>query len=247
MKAHLFLAAAVLLTVTPFARCDAGEGGGTDSDATARETVVLLHGLARGKTAMWLLASRIEKAGFDVIRVGYDSLRDPPDAILADVARQIDECCSALRTPVHLVGHSLGGLMIRAYLAQHRLANLGRVVLIGTPNNGTPIVDRLGESWWLELAGPTAGVLGTGPESFPATLPDPDYPVGVIAGVRESGLASDFIPGADDGLVPVESTRLSGMTDFIIVESGHSFMRYSEDVARQTVAFLQTGEFLREP
>ena len=193
---------------------------------------------------MWLLASRIENAGFDVIRVGYDSLHASPDAILADVARQIDGCCSTLPAPVHLVGHSLGGLMIRAYLAQHPLPNLGRVVLIGTPNNGTPIVDRLGESWWLGLAGPTAGALGTGPDGFPASLPEPYYPVGVIAGIRDGGFAIDFIPGDDDGLVPVESTRLPGMTDFIVVESGHSFMRYSDDVARQTVAFLRGGEFL---
>ena len=194
---------------------------------------------------MWLLASRIERAGFDVVRIGYDSLHDAPEAILEDVARQIDACCRALPMPVHFVGHSLGGLVVRAYLAESRVANLGRVVLIGVPNNGTPLVDRSRDSWWMDLAGPTARSLGTGSDSFPASLPNPDYPTGVIAGSRSGGFPLDGIPGADDGLVPVESTKVPGMVDFIVVESGHSFMRYSNEVARQTIAFLRRGEFLR--
>lgn len=234
----LFVMLVALVTLSVAEEREAAGG-----DAMSGETVVLLHGLGRGKTAMWLLASRIGNAGFDVIRIGYDSLRSTPGEILADVASQIDSCCKALVAPVHFVGHSLGGLMIRAYLAENRLANLGRVVLIGTPNNGTPVVDRLGDSWWLDLAGPTARMLGTDAESFPGSLPDPDYPTGVIAGVSVRSISSRFIPGDDDGLVPVESTKVAGMKDFIIVESGHSFMLYDNEVARQVVAFLQRGEF----
>lgn len=196
---------------------------------------------------MWLLASRIEQAGFRVIRVGYDSLRETPQAMLVEVARQIDLCCAALQSSVHFVGHSLGGLLIRAYLAEHEVTHLGRVVLIGTPNYGTPIVDRYRDSWWMNLAGPTAQTLGTGAGSFPASLPDPNYPVGVIAGVKAGPLLDDVMAGDHDGLVPVESTKVPGMVDFITVNSGHSFLRYSDEVAQQTAAFLQTGRFLRDP
>jgi pimeloyl-ACP methyl ester carboxylesterase len=213
-------------------------------DAEDQETVVLLHGLGRGKSAMWLLALRIETAGFEVVRIGYDSLGDPPERILATVTRQIDACCKASPQPVHFVGHSLGGLMIRAYLAENELRTPGRVVLIATPNAGTPLVDAHHDSWWMDLAGPTAQLLGTGPDSFPNSLPAPDYPVGVIAGVREAAFL-DLIPGDDDGLVPVESTKVAGMADFVVVESNHVYLRYSREVARQTIAFLRTGEFLR--
>jgi len=68
--------------------------------------------------------------------------------------------------------------------------------------------------------------------------------VGVIAGVGDSGRNDHLLPGRDDGLVPVESTKLEGMTDFIEVESGHSMMRYDKEVARQVIAFLQQGKFL---
>jgi len=224
----------------------AGQGKPEAGHSRDRETVVILHGLGRTKTAMWLLASRIERAGFDVIRIGYDSLRDPPEQIIAAVSRQIDACCASLSTPVHFVGHSLGGLIIRAYLAQHPMRSRGRVVLIATPNAGTPLVDLYRDAWWMELAGPTARQLGTNRESFPNSLPAPDYPVGVIAGTAVVPLLKDLIPGDDDGMVPVASTKVAGMVDFVSIESNHAAMRYNEQVASQTIAFLRTGRFERD-
>lgn len=79
-------------------------------------TVILLHGFGRSNTAMWLLARRLECAGFVVKQVGYDSLRNSPERILQDISRKINACCAGLEQPVHFVGHSLGGLLIRAYL-----------------------------------------------------------------------------------------------------------------------------------
>ena len=214
-----------------------------DTPTTTGDTVVLLHGLGRGESAMWLMAHRIEKAGFNVIRVGYDSLDASPEAIVSSVTHDIDACCKALPGSVHFVGHSLGGLLIRAYLAENLVPNRGRVVLIGTPNSGTPLVDRYRDSWWMELAGPTANALGTGPGGFPQSLPPPDYPVGIIAGIQQGVLVKHIIPEASDGMVPVESTKLEGMVDFIIIETGHSFMRYDDEVAAQTIAFLMRGRF----
>lgn len=216
-------------------------------DQATRDTVVLLHGLWRSRTAMWLMAHRLENAGFQVERIGYDSTHQTPEQILDSVAAQIDACCKALPHTVHFVGHSLGGLIIRAYLAENAVRQRGRVVLIGTPNKGTPLVDAFQDSWWLALAGPTARALGTDPGSFPKSLPPPEYPVGVIAGLSENGLAQHFLADSSDGLVPVESTKLAGMVDFIVVKSGHSTMRYSEEVARQTIAFLRRGHFTHPP
>jgi pimeloyl-ACP methyl ester carboxylesterase len=238
------VAALCLIMVGVAVSTAAGERASDAPDATDQETVVLLHGLGRSEAAMWLLASRIEAAGFDVVRIGYDSLGDPPERILATVSQKIDACCKASPRPVHFVGHSLGGLIIRAYLAENEVRTPGRVVLIATPNAGTPLVDAYRDSWWMDLAGPTARRLGTGPESFPNSLPAPDYPVGVIAGVRDARFI-DLIPGEDDGLVPLESTKVAGMVDFVMVESNHLLMRYSQEVAHQTIAFLRVGRFLR--
>ena len=139
----------------------------------------------------------------------------------------------------------MGGLLIRAYLAERRVDNLGRVVLMGTPNQGTEVVDQFRDKWWMKMMGPMANALGSDSNSFPSTLKPPYYPVGVIAGVRERGNNEHLIPGKDDGLVSVESTKLEGMSDFIVLETSHSGMRYNKSVAKQTVNFLRKGRFIR--
>jgi pimeloyl-ACP methyl ester carboxylesterase len=209
-----------------------------------KEVVVLLHGLARSNMAMWRLKQRLEEADFYVQTIGYASLNQTPEQIVQNISQQINGCCRSINNRVHFVGHSLGGLLIRAYLVENKLDNLGRVVLIGTPNQGTEIADYAKRNWWGQFAGPAALALGTTKESFPNTLPEPDYPVGVIAGVSSSD-NEEMIPGLDDGLVSVESTKLKNMQDFITVPSGHSMMRYNKEVARQTIHFLQHGQFLK--
>ncbi len=207
------------------------------------EIVVVLHGLGRSTLSMWLLATRLEDAGYRVERVGYRSIQDTPEQILADISEQIDTCCIGKSAKLHFVGHSLGGLMIRAYLADHEVANLGRVVLIGTPNSGTKIVDNLRHKWWFKVLGPMAQDLGTDEDGFPKSIGKPDYPLGVIAG-KTTILSNDkVLPGDDDGLVSVESTRIDGMTDFVMVQATHAGMRYDKDVARHVVRFLKSGQF----
>ena len=212
-------------------------------DFSKKEVVVLLHGLGRSNIAMWRLAGRLEDAGYDVQQVGFSSINTTTDEVIADITQQINSCCSNEKRSVHLVGHSLGGLLIRAYLQENRITNLGRVVLIGTPNSGTGIADHFKGHSLVELLVPIATSLGTDKESLPNRLEAPYYPVGVIAGVYDNDRNEDYLPGRDDGLVPVESTKLEGMKDFIEVESGHSMMRYNEDVAEQTIHFLRQGEF----
>jgi pimeloyl-ACP methyl ester carboxylesterase len=207
-----------------------------------KEVVVLLHGLARSNMAMWLLKQRLEEADLYVKTIDYASLNQTPEQIVQNISQQINECCRSVNNRVHFVGHSLGGLLIRAYLVENKLDNLGSVVLIGTPNQGSEIADYANRKWWGKFAGPAALSLGTKKESFPNTLPEPDYPVGIIAGVSSSD-NEEIIPGLDDGLVSVESTKLENMQDFIAVPSGHSMMRYNKEVARQTIHFLKHGQF----
>jgi len=208
-----------------------------------KEIIVLLHGLGRSNTSMWLLASRLEDAGYFVQRVEYSSLHQNPDEILTDIGSQISQCCQKHAQSVHFVGHSLGGLMVRAYLQNNKVDKLGRVVLLGTPNKGTEAADHFSNSWLMKILGPTAKSLGTDADSFPRSLEAPYYPVGIIAGEHKSRLNDSVIPGKDDGLVSVEATKIDAMTDFIIIETGHSMMRYNGEVADQTVQFIKNGEF----
>lgn len=216
-----------------------------DMKAIDKELVVLMHGLGRSNTAMWKLASRLEDAGYFVVRVGYRSFQQTPEQILESITAQINACCTKHKHAVHFVGHSLGGLLTRAYLQNNKVDHLGRVVLLASPNHGTEVVDQYRERWWMKFAGPMAMALGTDENSFPHSLEPPYYPVGVIAGINGDEDNDKILPGKDDGLVTVESTKLQGMTDFIIIESGHSLMRYNEEVAKQTIAFIKYEKFLK--
>lgn len=210
------------------------------------EQVVLLHGLGRSSSAMFWLQKRIREAGYDVYSIGYASLQQPPDVILEQVGEQIAICCTNSRRRVHFVGHSLGGLIVRAYLDQKPVQNLGRVVLLGTPSQGSELVDIYGDSWLFKILGPTARMLGTDEDSFPNRIGPPYYPLGIIAGTSSvNPITKDLLPGPDDGLVSVKSTKIDGMADFLRVNSSHSMMRYDETVARETIHFLKNGRFSR--
>ncbi len=216
------------------------------SDVYTSDTVIMLHGLGRNAFAMWYLEKKLKDAGFSVHNLDYPSRKLPPDEMLTYISKLIDDCCAKIPSgKANFVGHSLGGLLIRAYLQNNPRIQPARVVLLGTPNNGSELADSFAHTAWFEkILGPTAQMLGTEEDSFPHSLKAPYYELGVIAGNKSiNPLGSWIIPGADDGMVSIESTQLDGMSDFIILPTDHVLMRYDSEVSEQTVHFLKTGQF----
>ena len=137
----------IIFFIILFTFVSAQNSSSTENAVNNKDFVYVLHGLAQGRWSMKLLALRLDKAGFNVKRIGYKSINRSPKDILQDITDQINASLPDTSYTVHFVGHSLGGLMVRAYLDSNHFANLGRVVLIGTPNQGTSIVDRYRDSW----------------------------------------------------------------------------------------------------
>jgi pimeloyl-ACP methyl ester carboxylesterase len=208
------------------------------------EVVVLLHGLYRSERSMQPLEAPCSDAGFRVVNLGYDSRSLSQDAIVTDLDAKLRACC-ADAPKLHFVTHSLGGIVTRAYVAAHRPANLGRVVMLAPPNHGSPLGDLVAGSTVLRfLLGSTAAQLGTDLASLPNRLPAADFELGIIAGTGNlNPLRAAFIDGDSDGTVAVSSTRLEGMRDFVTVPASHTFIMRDEQAMLQAIAFLKSGHF----
>ncbi|MBY5991504.1 alpha/beta fold hydrolase [Ferrimonas balearica] len=214
----------------------------------ADETVVVIHGLARSASAMRTLADGLEQAGYQVRVLDYNSLGKTPEQVHQQVRTQLNGCCDDAAR-VHFVGHSLGGLLTRWYFTQPDSADiaerLGQVVMIGTPNHGSALVDHYGERWWVQSLGDTALALGS--DGMVTELPEPPFAAGIIAGTDRPALLgwlSDPVLGPDnDGLVATESTQLTNMADYLEVARHHNRLRDDPLVIEQTLHFLQQGRF----
>jgi len=213
--------------------------------ATA-ESVILLHGLARTDRSMKKLERALVEQGYHVVNVGYQSTRHDVDTLAESAIAPALEACPA-GNRIHFVTHSLGGILVRQYLERHAIDNLGRVVMLGPPNQGSEVVDRLGDFPGFHFIYGDAGLeLGTGKASLPKRLGRADFDLGIIAGTRSINLLlSRMIPGANDGKVSVENTRLEGMRDHLEMPVTHTFMMQNPQVIEQVVHYLRHGKFRR--
>jgi len=206
--------------------------------------VVLLHGLARSSGSLSELEDDLRLAGYEVINFDYPSRHKGVEELSREVVpAAVAEC--TITDSIHFVTHSMGGILLRFYLSESPIENLGRVVMLAPPNKGSEVVDSLADFPGFEaLNGPAGQQLGTGPQSIPNQLPAADFEVGVIAGSRSINLfLSMMIPGNDDGKVSIDRAKLDGMTDFLVVSHTHPLMMRSTDVINQVLFFLANGHF----
>lgn len=216
--------------------------------AMPRAGVLLLHGHGRTGLSMGFMASALRRAGHLTLAPSYGFRRAMP-AILARLVPDVDRFADRLQgAPLHIVTHSLGGLVARALIARHRPASLGRVVMLAPPNAGSELADllfRLNLS--AALLGPVAGHLRTlRAAADEAELGEVDYELGIIAGNR--GLApvpARLLPPPHDGIVSVAATRLPGMADHIILPVPHTLMPHHPQSITQALHFLKQGRFAR--
>lgn len=213
----------------------------------AAECVVLLHGLLRTSASMQPMEQALTEAGYAVVNVDYPS-REYGLEVLAPLAVEagLGGCrAKADVERIHFVTHSLGGILVRQYLASHEIPELGRVVMLAPPNQGTVAVDTLrdvpGFDW---MNGPVGAQMGKGEGSAVLALGPADFEVGIIAGNRTiDPITSAVLPDPDDGRVSVEDTKLEGMRDFIVVEHSHAFIMRMPRTIELTLAFLASGNF----
>lgn len=202
------------------------------------EHVVLLHGLWMRPLVLAPLARQLRGEGFEVSVHGYPSLSRSAEAIIGELRARV----AALRgRTVHLVGHSLGGLIALQALRDERGLPPGRVVCLGSPLLGSRTA-RAVSAWPLApwLVGHSGSLLR---EGVPPWLGARQ--VGAIAGHAPFGLGAlaGAVRGPGDGTVAVEETRLPGLSDHALVATSHTGLIYSPVVGRMAERFLRQGRF----
>lgn len=203
-----------------------------------RPLVVLVHGLLMTGLDLALLARRLRRCGFDTRIFIYATVGGDMDESVERLHRRI---AGWRPHTLHLVGHSLGGLVIRLLLARHPDLPAGRVVTLGTPHNGSAVAARLGRRRWGRL------LLGRSAATLNGAVPvwDGARPLGSIAGrlALGAGTLVRGLPRPNDGAVAVAETRLAGAADHLVLPASHLGLLLSAEAARQTCRFLQSGRF----
>ncbi|HEY2412400.1 MAG TPA: alpha/beta hydrolase [Pirellulaceae bacterium] len=205
---------------------------GPQEDDCQRDTIVLAHGLGGRPLLMRPMARWLEQHFKRVINWGYPSLWSPIESHgkeFAGLLRQLDDDEAYGR--IHLVGHSMGGIIARLALAEYLPRRLGRFVMIAPPNRGSRVARRLAPHLGrfippiTQLTDDTAG--------FVCTLPQPTAPeLGIIAAEL-------------DFMVPEDNTRLGCECDHIVLPGLHSTLLWRQETAEQVRHFLETGKFYR--
>jgi hypothetical protein len=210
----------------------------------SNDSIVILHGMARTKKSMKRIEAHFISKGFNVVNQGYSSRKHTIEELSEHVIQEALSKCKA-DGKVHFIAHSLGCIIIRHYLKENEIKNLGKVVMLGPPNKGSEIVDKLGGLRLFKyINGPAGSQLGTDKTSMPNTIGKANFELGIIAGSRTLNLFSFFyLPGKDDGKVTVESTKLEGMKDHIVMPVTHTFMMINKKVIFQIEYFLKNGLF----
>ena len=224
------------------------------NDAANKGQIVFLHGLGRTPRSMKKLADYFEEQGYRTLNLGYNAIINEYTTILESLDPQIINWI-APNLPVHFIGHSFGGILIRGLLARHpewqTEPHKGRCIMLGSPNKGTKTASFMLSHWWLKHFVPKVTSDLTPDSELLRDLPEPEIETGIIAGNVKFHLvipvswyyksATDDAPG--DGVVELSNTQCSNMTDFIIMPLHHSFMTWDIELIEEVSHFLEHGKF----
>jgi len=201
-----------------------------------KECVILLHGLARTKRSMYRMAKYFNNQGYCVVNIDYPSRKHTIQFLVENyLTPVVIQYANKANTKIHFVTHSLGSILVRYYLQKNTLNNLGRVVMLAPPNQGSKLADFLQKFYLCRwFFGPVLAQLGTKTDSVPLSLGNTDFECGVIAG---------NIAFNSDGVLSVRETKVNSMNDYLQVRCPHIFIMCSKKVITAAFNFIKSGRF----
>ncbi len=206
------------------------------------ESIVLIHGLWMNGLEMWLLRRRLQKLGYRVYQFRYRTVERDLSANAERLNNYLSKYVAG--ETVHLVAHSLGGLVVRRLLFDFPAQRPGRVVTLGTPHQGSYVAHRASRSGLLRR------LLGFSLSALRGELPpwEGGRDLGSLAGTLPMGVGWIFrgLPCPNDGTVALVETPLDGQSDHLSLHLSHFGLLLSSHTAFQVAHFLQHGQFYRD-
>lgn len=205
--------------------------------------VILIHGIFNVKYCLYFIGRFLKKQGYDVSLLGYPSTQYTLEKLVEWLHPKLQKIINHNSLePIHFVCHSMGGLLLRAYLEKYSIPQLGRVVFLATPNQGSELADVLSNfilyKWLFGPAGQQLKTTQT-PYLFKKNI---NFELGIIMGNKPTFHLPCF-KGPNDGNVTVESSKVQGMTDHIVVPKNHLNMLFDKNTQIQINHFLKNGHF----
>lgn len=197
------------------------------------DIVVLIHGLGGSRVDMWPIAKRLRRLGYEVQNWGYRSLGNSVETHAKRLGTALSALdCEMLGTRIHLVTHSMGGIIARAMLADFELQNLGRVVMLAPPHRGSHMARKLAPYiGWLT---PSLSQLSDSPDSFVNQLPNP---------LKQKGIEFGIVESTKDRVITSGGVNLEGYRDYARVEGHHGILTWYAETIRLVEDFLTEGKF----
>ncbi len=189
------------------------------------------------RPALLPMAWRLRARGFQPLLFAYSTLWREPEEAIQSLAARLRALGGA---PVHLLGHSLGGVLALETLRRFPDLPVARVLCLGSPIAGSAAARGLADKGLGFVSGRSGPLLRAGLSALPG-----EHEIGMIAGARAMGLGRLFgrFEGESDGTVAVAETRLPGLAAHTIVHSSHSGLIVSGQAAELSARFLASGRF----
>ena len=198
----------------------------TKRDNSSGPWVLLIHGLAAHRSILWLLAWRLRRRGYRTAIFGYPSIWRGVKSHAARLRRFIDRFeAEHPDEPYAIIGHSMGGILVRALLDETRPTGLRQIIMLGSPNQGSHAARRLAP--FLGRICPPLTELADTPDSLVRTLGD------------TRGIPTAIVAGSRDRVVTVDATHLPTVTEHHVVRSGHGELLFRQDVAEIVDQYLK--------
>jgi pimeloyl-ACP methyl ester carboxylesterase len=230
------------------------------------KAVIVLHGLFRSRSSMSSLCDFLaERGGYEVFNMTYSSTREDIGEHARALAHIVDHLDGI--EELSLVGHSMGNIVIRHYLgdlkrqeaekdqgpedtepASPKRPAFHRFVMLAPPNHEAQVATTFGNNFLYQtISGQAGQQLGRQWSEFEPMLATPDFEFAIIAGGKNNDKGyNPWLAGDNDGTISVESSKLAGARDFIVLPVLHTFIMNDSKAQEMTLEFLQKGFFTSE-